>query len=1047
MHGSNYEHKKMAIKATEDKLMCSALGRWLTLAAIVVMLPELAFAQAATITGVVKDASGALLPGVTVEAASPVLIEKVRSVVSDGSGQYRIVSLPPGTYTVTFTLTGFAPLKHEGIVLSGNFVATVNADLRVGDLTESVTVTGESPIVDVQSTKTETIVTQEVLAAIPSSRSAIGIQALIPGMNVPSDAGGASVTASTGGSSTVNTAAGAIHGSKGNDSNVLNDGLTLTYGGVLASGGANANIAGSQEVVVTTAGGLGESDRGGVIVNLIPREGGNTLRGSSFYSGSSGGMQGSNYTQSLKDAGLLSPQEVVNLYDFNAMVGGKIIRDRLWFFETFRVWGGENTIPGIFWNNNAGDLTKWTYDPDPTRPASVDNQSGTMVTNLTWQATPRNKVGFFWSENWNNGATGTKGGAPLTAPEAQGLLKYRDSRVIQGKWASPVTSKLLLEAAAGVWDSHWSAFASPREDGTFKPENIRVTDIGGSIPGITYRSPNVYNLNTVGTHAWRASATYVTGAHNMKFGYQGGLNNPLTHSWWARDDGITAYTFRNGLPTTLTLQAANPGTGQEARYLDVKKEAWLTGLYAQDQWTRGRLTLQGGLRFDLYRTTYPEQSVQNSPYVPVPIVYPEGSTRGLNWKDITPRMGAAYDMFGNGKTALKFHANKFPLSISLLDPTYEANPLLRLSLSTTRSWNDTPGVATPITGVAGNGNFIPDCDLTNPAANGECGPYANQNFGKNVPSNTVLDPEITSGWNARPYSWDIGISVQQEILPRVSLNAGYFRRWFGNFATSVNNAVTAADFDTFSIVAPSDPRLPNGGGQTISNLYNVKPEKFSANQGLVTSSDNFGEQIENWHGVDLTVNARVSSAFTVQGGWSAGRLLTDTCEIRAVRPEIAPTNPYCRVEQPFLHQFKGLATYLVPKIDVQVSGTWSSTSGPVGNLFASGGLDVLANYPVPNALIRPSLGRDLSGGAQTATVNLVEPATLFGDRVTAIDFRVAKILKFGRTRTQVGLDVYNLTNTDTPLTYNNNYSPTANWPVPTSILPARYAKISVQFDF
>src|SRR5216110_407463 len=177
-----------------------------------VLLPASVWAQAA-ITGVVKDASGAILPGVTVEAASPVLIEKVRSVVTDGTGQYRIVDLRPGTYSVTFSLPGFSTVKREGIELSGTFVATVNADLKVGALEETVTVTGETPVVDVQSAKTQQTVSKDLLASIPSSRTASGIQALIPGMSTASDVGGAS--GATGG------AAGNIHGGRADDSNMM----------------------------------------------------------------------------------------------------------------------------------------------------------------------------------------------------------------------------------------------------------------------------------------------------------------------------------------------------------------------------------------------------------------------------------------------------------------------------------------------------------------------------------------------------------------------------------------------------------------------------------------------------------------------------------------------------------------------------------------------------------------------------------------------------------------------------------------------------------
>src|SRR5262245_56005653 len=232
------------------------------------LLPVAASAQA-VITGVVRDASGGVLPGVTVEAASPALIEKVRTVVTDDTGQYRIVDLRTGTYTVSFMLPGFSLVKREGVELSGDFVATVNADLRVGNLEETITVTGESPIVDVQSARVQTIVDRDVIAAIPSSRNASGIQSLIPGMSTGGDSGG--ITGGTGGT------AGSIHGARASDSRTLHDGINTGWAGA-NSNAAISNVAGAQEVALTTSGGLGEAETGGVVLNVIPRDGGNTFR-------------------------------------------------------------------------------------------------------------------------------------------------------------------------------------------------------------------------------------------------------------------------------------------------------------------------------------------------------------------------------------------------------------------------------------------------------------------------------------------------------------------------------------------------------------------------------------------------------------------------------------------------------------------------------------------------------------------------------------------------------------------------------------------------
>src|SRR5204863_4208087 len=277
------------------------------------LFPAAAYAQAA-ITGVVKDASGGVLPGVTVEAASPALIEKVRSVVTDDTGQYRIVDLRPGIYSVTFSLPGFSTVKRDGIELTGTFVATVNGELKVGALEETITVTGETPIVDVQSAKVQQTVSKDIVAAIPSSRNAGGIQALVPGMSTTPDSGGINGTMSGG--------AGSIHGGRGNDSRTYSDGNNTGWAGGSAGGGNTPNVAGAQEVVLSTSGGLGEAETAGVILNVIPRDGSNTFSGQVNFAGANSKMQGSNYTQALQDAGLKSPQQLINVYDINPMGGG-----------------------------------------------------------------------------------------------------------------------------------------------------------------------------------------------------------------------------------------------------------------------------------------------------------------------------------------------------------------------------------------------------------------------------------------------------------------------------------------------------------------------------------------------------------------------------------------------------------------------------------------------------------------------------------------------------------------------------------------------------
>src|SRR5687768_2720231 len=373
------------------------LGRHLPLLLMALLLhlaagatDALAQAAQASIAGVVRDASGAVLPGVTVEAASPALIEKVRTVTTDGAGQYRIEQLRTGAYSVTFSLPGFTTVKREGIELIGSFSATVNAEMRVGGLEETVTVTGASPIVDVQSATRQRVLDSEVLAAIPNGRTQFTAATLIPGMNLNNqDVGGTNIINTTGGSMT-------IHGSNGNDQRVMIDGLS-TANSELAGNASNflPNMGSAQEVAVDFSSGTADQATGGVRINIIPREGGNGFTGSLFATGANSSFQADNYTDELRARGLRTPNSVKMNYDINPAFGGPISRDKLWFYSSARWTKTQNYVGGMFYNVNEGIENVWVYQADLSRPAFVNAFQRSVNTRLTWQADEKNKFSFF----------------------------------------------------------------------------------------------------------------------------------------------------------------------------------------------------------------------------------------------------------------------------------------------------------------------------------------------------------------------------------------------------------------------------------------------------------------------------------------------------------------------------------------------------------------------------------------------------------------------------------------------------------------------------
>jgi hypothetical protein len=984
-------------------------NRWsyVVACAAILLLPAISYAQA-SLTGIVTDDSSAVLPGVTVEASSPALIERVRTAVTDSTGQYRIIDLRPGTYTVRFTLAGFSSVNREGVVLAGQFTATVNVSLKVGSIEETVTVTGESPTVDVQSSRQQRVLDQDVINALPTGRSHQALAVLLPGVikGGPLDVGGSA------GDQQVSYSA---HGSRGADGRLQLDGLSI---GAPETQGSNQsffvmNVATSREVVFTTSGGQGEADTGGVTINVIPREGSNTFHTAGFFAWAGSGLQSTNYTPALAARGLIAPNRLKSLLDINPTAGGPLLRDRLWYFANVRFNRADNYIGGIYTNVNTGNATSWSYQPDFGRQGESMGHWKEGSVRFTLQASPRNKFNVFWDDQQRT----TVVGSATSAPEAQGKGYGFPNRVQQLTWSSPYSNRVLLEAGASVLTLHWGVARrtdnNPNGLPADDPNLISVTEQGGAFPNLTYRGPNSYSDNRAYSRTTRASLSYVTGAHTAKFGYLGSWQRQNRRTL-ERGAGVT-YRFNNGIPNQLTQVGAPFST-------DTK--FWNIGLYAQDQWTLNRLTVQGAIRFDRFHTWFPDSaSFGPTPFLPTAITFPEMD--GVLFKDVTPRAGAVYNVFGNGKTAAKVNIGKYLIAQDGgADFGSNLNPLNRITRQVSRTWSDA------------NRNFVADCNLSSVVANGECGAVSDAKFGTSQFS-TSYDPAVISGTGVRPYVWNFSVGIVQEVLPRVSVDFGYFRTWYGNFMTTDNRAVVAADFNRFTVTSPSNSLLPGGGG-TALQYVDVTPAKFGSVDNLFTASSNFGRQIEHWNGFDLTVNARLSSRMTAMGGFSLGKTTTDNCEVVDKLPELLTggrSPQFCHTETPFLKQYKLLATYSVPKIDVQLSGTLQSLPGT----------ELQGNWVAPAATVAAALGRTPAGNPGNVTLAVVKPGTVYGDRINQVDFRVGKSLRLLTGRVQLNVDIFNILNANPGVTYNATIG--SSYLAPTSIMPPRFAKLSLQVDF
>jgi hypothetical protein len=1064
-------HKYAQLK--EAYRMSRALRSSLFIAAIT-LLPSLVFAQA-TITGTVRDSSGAVLPGVTVEASAPA--QATRSVVTDGNGVYRIIELSPGVYTVTASLPGFNAFRREGVQLGGAQVITIPVQLQVGALQETVTVTGETPVVDVQSVRRETVLEAEVIESVPGARTVGTLLNATPGLTV--DGNGANATPTM----TFFSA----RGGQTNEGRMSVNGLTVAA--AFNGGGVSSYIldtVNADETSVTVSGGMGESDTGGPVMNIVPRAGGNTFRGQVFSSYVNDRFRDDNLTAELRaePIGITETPGIIRAYDSSFTYSGPIKRDRVWFLGSYRKLNTQTAVEGVVANANAGNLSRWDWVRDDSLPARQSQGRAMYQMRASAQVTQKNRVNFSHEyqtrcegaplardnssgcqsrgENWLATSAST-----TTSPEAATAYIDFPYWLTQATWTNPLTNRILLEAGySRLSYDHAGGPGQLAPDGIF---DIGVTESSTAVNPATgapyapranyaYRALSQYADNWSNPNHWRASASYVTGSHNMKVGYQGSFLVNNTNR--VRNDSLMSYALTRGTPTSFSVAIPEWRTADRTS---------VAAFFVQDTWTRDRLTLQGALRYDRAWSYSPGGAEFNGTPVTSALnreVIQFGRTASVDaFNDITPRFGVAYDVFGNGRTAIKFNMGHY-LDAATNDSAYTRNNPANRIVSTyaNRGWTD-----------ADNDKIV-DCDPLNLARQSptETNPANrtvdtcvaltgnNLNFGGTSGNLTQVNPDTLKGWGVRENDWQWGLTVQQELMPRLSLEVGYARRWFQGVTVTDNLARTPDEYYSYVVNAPSDPRLPGGGGYPITVYQATNAALAEPALNYVTFQTDFGpEETNYWHGVDVTLNARTRWGLTFSGGTSTGRSVNDDCALVGKIDSPDPRN--CRDVDPFQTTFRGLASYTIPWIDVRVSGTvrsqpevalsadWDLPNSPASPLCSANPSQCLTLQGILGGTLPTGVS---TTGSQGITLTDNDHRLYSGERRNQLDMRFAKIIRFRNMRADIGVDVWNLFNTNYTTAFENDYEYSignvdqgGTWNIPTSIYAPRYARLNVTFNF
>lgn len=927
---------------------------------IAVGVPSAGWAQQTGIlTGIVRDSQGAVLPGATVTASSAALIGGARTTTTGDTGTYQLTGLPPGAYSVAYELPGFASVKREDVIVQVAQTVRLDITLTVGGLQETVTVSGASPVVDVSSTVTQTNITKDLYEAVPTGRNPWVMAGLVPGVVTGRlDVGG------TEGMQQYNLEA---FGSADSQKSFSIDGLKTNWGG--GSGGATMQYYGFEmyeEYNMQTASGTAESDVSGVYMNMTTKSGGNRVNSDHNLYFMNDDLQASNLDDELRSRLGLRPDQASGAagnpikisYDWSSTLGGPIARDKAWFFGALRWWRLDQFQIGAF-------------NPDGSQGID-DNRIRNFMGKATYQLNQQTRLSFLFNRNLKD-----------RFHRREVNFSEDKATVLQDQPAQNYVAQVsTVFGRAMVFDARfgrmWGVFPT-RYQPEVQPTDIAIRDV---VRNTQINAATTQSLNPNHRYQGNAVVGYFRenlgpGTHDFKAGVQ--------LSW----ERMAYDRIRNG-DHYLELNDGRPSRAHISNTpvnSDHRLETW--GVFLQDRWMAGRVTLNYGVRFDGVSSYLPEQSSPAGTFV---------GERSFPRKDVfefgfhaAPRFGLSYDLFGNGRTALKAYYGRFYNQFgSELAESQNLNGLQSIAVT----WTDT------------NANLRLDP-----------GEFTAPNFGSVVPR---MDPDAT-----RPYSDEMNVGIDFEVVPNFAVGASYHRRQHRNGLGIIDEARPAT---AFSPVVRTYTNPETGAAETIT-VFNLDRSLAAVRDRVITNVDVLQS---NYDGVQFTFNKRLSNRWQLLGGltlqshkgFSHNGTYTNPGNTTALNDPtylINRDDSSIFIELPWAFTLSG--SYLAP-YDIRISGKYTARAGdPLIRTIQATGL----NQGTQTVWVQPR------GEDRTETVNKF------------VDVRFAKLFSIGTSRFEGTVDVFNLLNANHVLNQNTGIGST--WARPSLVLSPRIVRFGITARF